>query len=292
MAKSKYGSYLYRRLLKKSVHPEITAPIVSFKPKKETGAAGFSLEWCYISQPFLMGKRPVVEDLDRFLVFAGGDPLNLDDFKAEVEISLGEKGEKYKFDEPRVVYIPRGLVHYPLTIRKVEKPIMLLDIISTQEYTKKEISGCAKYITAPLIGAHNEVTRTYRDEKLIREQKRSFKELKYSGKEAAGGGLTLNWFPVSEPHIMYEIPHSHDHDMLGLFMGGNPLNVGEFEAELDMWLGEEGEKHTLKSTSAVYHPKGLIHRQVDFQKVDKPFQELHIFMAPEYLKARTLEGKS
>jgi hypothetical protein len=281
MAKLKYGKYYYKRLIKKSPHPEIAAPMVSFKPKKEIGGPDTSFEWCYISQPFIMEKKPLVEDLERFLVFAGGDPLNLDDFKAEIEISLGEKGEIFKFTDPRVVYIPRGLAHYPLTIKKVEKPLMMLNITSTQMYPRKEISDYGKYITAPAIETHIDVIRTYHDDKLTKEQKWSYKGLSYKGKEAAGGGLTLGWFPVVEPHIMHEVPHSHDFDMLALFLGSNPLNVGEFDAELDMWLGEEGEKYSVTSTSAVYHPKGLIHRQVDFQRIDKPFQEFHVFMAPE-----------
>lgn len=171
MDKSKYGSYIYRRLIRKSAHPEIIAPTVSFKLKKGSGDTDISVDWCYISQPVLMGKRPVVDGLDRFLIFAGGDPLNLDDFQAEVEISLGEKGEKFKFNGPRVVYLPKGLVHYPLTIKNIEKPIMLLDITSAREYTRKEISDYAQYITSPSIGVYNMVTRTYRNDKLIREQK-------------------------------------------------------------------------------------------------------------------------
>jgi hypothetical protein len=107
-----------------------------------------------------------VEDLERFLVFAGGDPLNLDDFKAEIEISLGEKGEIFKFTDPRVVYIPRGLSHYPLTIKKVEKPLMMLNITSTQMYPRKEISDYGKYITAPAIETHIDVIRTYHDDKV------------------------------------------------------------------------------------------------------------------------------
>ncbi len=291
MAK-KYGKYIYKRLVKKSPHPEITAPIVSLKPKKEAGGTDVSFEWCYITQPVDLEKKPEAEELERFLVFAGGDPLNLDDFKAEIVISLGEKGEIFKFNEPRVVYIPSGLVHYPLAVKKVERPLMMLNITSTHKYPLKETADYARYITAPSINVHTDVIRTYHDDKLTKEQKWTYKELKYSGKEASGGGLTLGWFPVLEPHIMHEIPHSHDHDMLALFLGGNPGNVAEFDAELDMWLGEEGEKHSVTSTSAVYHPKGLIHRQVDFQRVDKPFQEFHIFMAPEYLKAKNPPAKS
>ena len=291
MAKLKYGKYVYKRLIRKSPHPEITAPMVSFKPKKEPGSPDISFEWSYISQPVVLEKKPAAADADLFLVFAGGDPLNLDDFKAEIEISLGEKGETYKFDEPRVVYIPRGLVHYPLTIKKVDRPLMMLNIASNQTSPRQEISDYARLITAPTIGVHHDVIRTYHDDKLTKEQKWSYKELKYSGKDAGGGALTLGWFPVVEPHIMHEVPHSHDFDMLALFLGSNPLNVAEFDAELDMWLGEEGEKHSVTSTSAVYHPKGLVHRQVDFQRIDKPFQEFHVFMAPERTAIDRSRGK-
>jgi hypothetical protein len=37
-----------------------------------------------------------------------------------------------------------------------------------------------------------DVIRTFDDDKLIKEQEWSYKELSYSGKEAAGGGLTLS----------------------------------------------------------------------------------------------------
>jgi hypothetical protein len=111
MAKLKYSRYIYKRLIKKSVHPEITAPIVSLKPKKETGGPDISFEWCYISQPVIMANRPAAEDLDRFLVWRWR-PLNLDDFKAEIEISLGEKGMYISSMSP-VVPIFQRAVHYP-----------------------------------------------------------------------------------------------------------------------------------------------------------------------------------
>jgi len=290
MPKSKYGKYISRKIIRKSVHPEITAPIMSFKCQEDSRGRKISLEWSCISKPFVMEKKPMMDDFDRFLVFTGGDPQNMDDFKAEVEIILGDKGEKYIFNEPRVVFVPRGLLHYPLSFTKVEKPIMLLDITSTSEDNQKGKPDYIQYITAPSIKLHTMVTKTYRDDKLIREQTRRFKELTYAGKDVGGGSLTLYWFPVTEPHIMYEPPHSHDHDMFAFFLGGDPMNVGEFDAELDMWLGEEAEKHSINSASVVHHPKGLIHRHVDFQRVDKPFMEIHIFMSPEYQKARTLEA--
>ena len=165
---------------------------------------------------------------------------------------------------------------------------MLLDITSSPA-EHRDSSAPVSYVSSPSIQQNTMTTRTYRNEKLIREQSRTFKELTYAGKNTDGGSLTLYWFPVTEPHIMYEPPHSHDHDMFAFMLGSDPLNVSEFDAELDMWLGEEGEKHTVDSIALVHHPKGLVHRHVDFQIVNKPFMEIHVFISPEYLKARTLE---
>lgn len=290
MGELKYGEHVFREVIGKSVHPEITAPTVSFKCPRDSHGNELAVSWSYVAQPFVMEQKPATGNFDRFLVFAGGDPLNMDDFKAEVEIALGPEGEKHILNQPSVVFIPGGMRHYPLSFNKVEKPVMLLEITSTESAQKGDKAGDISYINAPAIKPTETVTRTYRNDKLIREQKRSYKELTYTGKDVNGGSLTLYWFPVTEPHIMYEPPHSHDHDMLALFLGGDPSNVGEFKAELDMWLGEEGEKHSITSTAIVHHPKGLVHRHVDFQRVDKPFMEIHIFMAPEYQKARTLKG--
>ena len=67
------------------------------------------------------------------------------------------------------------------------------------------------------------------------------------------------------------------------------MDIREFDAEIDMWLGEEAEKHTINSTSVIHVPKGLVHRRIDFRRIDKPITFLNLFASPEYLKARTLE---
>ncbi len=51
MANLKYASYIHHRLTKKRPHPEITASIVSLKPKKEISAKGIPFEWCCTARP-------------------------------------------------------------------------------------------------------------------------------------------------------------------------------------------------------------------------------------------------
>ena len=76
--------------------------------------------------------------------------------------------------------------------------------------------------------------------------------------------------------------HKHDFDEYLFFIGGNPLNMKEFDAEIEIALGEEWEVHTITSTSVIYIPKGLQHCPVNVKRVGKPFLFGHIMMAGTY----------
>jgi hypothetical protein len=77
-------------------------------------------------------------------------------------------------------------------------------------------------------------------------------------------------------------PHKHDFDEYLFFIGGNPLNMGEFDAEIEVALGEEWEIHTINTTSVIYIPKGLQHCPINVKRVGKPFLFGHIMMAGKY----------
>lgn len=59
---------------------------------------------------------------DECLIFFGHDPQRLGYLGAEIEIALGEEKEKHSFSEPTAVIVPRGLPHFPLEVKKVDKP--------------------------------------------------------------------------------------------------------------------------------------------------------------------------
>lgn len=108
------------------------------------------------------------------------------------------------------------------------------------------------------------------------------------GEEGCDGAKFPN-FPVevqllciTEPLAFPHQPHTHDADELFFIFGGNPKNFFDFGAEIEISLGEEGEKHIINSTSIVYIPKGLVHGPIVIKKVDKPVQWMHILFTPKY----------
>jgi hypothetical protein len=122
-------------LLEKSPHEQIIAPMIRFKGKN-WGNANLTMALSCITQPFLMIKEPHKHEFDQFLCFLGGNPMNFGDFDAEVEFTIGEKREKRIIISTSIIFVPRGLIHGPLNFKRVDKPIMFLDVVMASSYAR------------------------------------------------------------------------------------------------------------------------------------------------------------
>jgi hypothetical protein len=43
-----------------------------------------------------------------------------------------------------------------------------------------------------------------------------------------------------------------------------------YDAEVDLWIGKELEKHTISAATIVFIPKGVLHCPLNFRKINKP----------------------
>jgi hypothetical protein len=102
--------------------------------------------------------------------------------------------------------------------------------------------------------------------------------------EFAFVGMTKPSDPAQPGHPS----HTHDVDEFIYFVGGNPENMFDFGAEIEITLGagEDEEKHIINKACVVYVPKGLPHLPITFKKVDKPILWGHLLMAPVYSETR------
>src|SRR3972149_8172357 len=90
------------------------------------GQKNFSVLWNCITSPFMMVKDPHAHDFDQFLHFFGADSMHIETFDAEVEIYLGDEGEKHVIKEPTVLHIPKDMMHCPLEFKVINKPIIFM----------------------------------------------------------------------------------------------------------------------------------------------------------------------
>jgi hypothetical protein len=94
------------------------------------------LRWNCITKPRTM-LDPHTHDFDEIFHFFGADANDISDFQAVVEFSMGKEGEVYTFDKPTIVYVPAGLVHAPINIKVVKKPIIFMNVANATNFITK-----------------------------------------------------------------------------------------------------------------------------------------------------------
>lgn len=144
MVESKYGKYIFTEPIQMENAAKMESPAYAVECVKATqDLMQTDCRICFnpIIHPYLMEAQPMVHDFHQFLCFIGSDPMNIRDFGAEIELYLGEEGEKHIINHTTVVHIPPGLVHCPLRFKKVDKPVIFMDIVLTPKYEKKLVTG-------------------------------------------------------------------------------------------------------------------------------------------------------
>lgn len=96
--------------------------------ERDMGGAPFCLGWSFVTEPFVMVTEPHLHDFNQYLFFTGGDPTNVyESFDGELE--FGIEGEIQTIDFPVCIYVPKGTLHGPYIFKRVDKPMMFMDIV-------------------------------------------------------------------------------------------------------------------------------------------------------------------
>ena len=95
-----------------------------------------------------------------------------------------------------------------------------------------------------------------------------------------GATATIGWQVFTAP-VCWETPHIHKYDEFLIFLGAElPDLCSSFDAEIDLWMGEEMEKHTITSTTVVFIPKGMQHAPLNFRAIRKPVLFHALYLGP------------
>jgi mannose-6-phosphate isomerase-like protein (cupin superfamily) len=97
-------------------------------------------------------------------------------------------------------------------------------------------------------------------------------------------GISLGYHCVTKP-ILFNETHTHNNEEILCFIGGNPRDITDFGAVVEMEMGPEHEKHIITQTACVSIPANLPHCPLNIKKVDKPIVFLEISLTPEYKAA-------
>jgi hypothetical protein len=100
-------------------------------------------------------------------------------------------------------------------------------------------------------------------------------------------GMIMAYQPVDEAFVMPPKSHKHDYAQVLCFLGSNVLNVREFDAEVELTMGEEGEIVTINSPGMITIPAGVYHCPLNFKRIGKPIVFMEINLTGEYKRTYT-----
>jgi hypothetical protein len=277
MAETKYGKHLIKAPLELA-RDKTGVYIINFAAAKY----GVDASWVLLPVTKIAkgeGLPTHYHDFYQFISWFGADPKNIGDFQAEEFTCLGEEQEKHIVTSPTIQILPPGTSHCPGGWTRIDKPVYHLDVYFAPEYVIKNTTvpdipdlqkEGTKYsknlIPAPIAPAqHGPPVPTL-----------AFSAAKY--------GVDAGWMvvPVLEPRVMTDTPHKHDFHQFFCFLGSDPEDIRKFDAEIEVYLGEEGEKHVITSPTVLHIPPGLVHCPMEYKRVGKPVIHLDMYFGAEY----------
>ncbi|MBN1190929.1 MAG: hypothetical protein JXA46_14330 [Dehalococcoidales bacterium] len=126
MADSKYGNCIKTTSLIREIAHYTGKSLVAHDGELD---ADCSMGYHYVSKPISFDK-PHSHEFAEMLCFIGGNYSDITDLGAEIEVTLGD--EKHLITTAAVVSIPPNLKHCPIVFKKVERPLVFLEISLTR----------------------------------------------------------------------------------------------------------------------------------------------------------------
>jgi len=142
MADSKYGKYVVTDLIipeeKKKIAAEYSkyaTRILWMDEDVVKGAFHMNTAW-YLKAAATLENAPHVHDTDEIIGFFGNDASSPHDLGGEIEIWLED--EKQVITKSALLFVPAGMKHCPLVLKRVDRPIFHFTIVPGGRYIKDE----------------------------------------------------------------------------------------------------------------------------------------------------------
>jgi mannose-6-phosphate isomerase-like protein (cupin superfamily) len=141
MAKTKYGKYIitepkpnfWSEEGAQKDGPDTIHPTVYIDNKVLKDAFYVECNWFWKANQY---SPPVhSHEFDEVLAFIGTNPDDPQDLCGEVELWLDD--EQYLLHKSCLVFIPQGLKHCPMLVKRLERPIFHFSVGTSGAYVKK-----------------------------------------------------------------------------------------------------------------------------------------------------------
>jgi hypothetical protein len=142
MTESKYGKYVVTDLIvpddKKKIaeaYSKYATRILWMDENVVEGAFHMNTAW-YLKAATTLEDRPHAHENDEIIGFFGNNPDHPHDLGGEIEMWLED--EKHIITKSALLFVPAGMKHCPLILKRVDRPIFHFTTVPHGRYIKDE----------------------------------------------------------------------------------------------------------------------------------------------------------
>jgi hypothetical protein len=234
-----------------------------------------------IRKPYMFHEPTHKHMFTEYFYFFGSNPMDMNEFDAEVEYSFGAEKEKHVISSPTIVIAAPGVYHAPLNYAKVGKPFYCLEAFMTSQYGGVDLGEDLTEIRTPELNYNR-----YFIKGVVKVNQWGGEGLGLGAVPEflipAGAKMSLGLTVVRNSYMFHEPTHKHNFTEFFFFFGSNPMDMKEFDAEVEFSFGPEREKHVITGPTVVVIPPGVYHCPLNYAKVGKPFYCLEAFLTSKY----------
>jgi hypothetical protein len=137
MAQTKYGKYIIYQTKASPLHPPGSfpgTPLVNVSDSVIKGGFYFECAWFTGPTSESDAYKPHRHDCDEYIGMFGSNPEDWFDLGAEVEFWFDD--ENHIITKSCLIFVPKGIWHTPIIIRKLDRPIFCLSTAPVLKYTQ------------------------------------------------------------------------------------------------------------------------------------------------------------
>jgi len=281
MAELKYDKYIISNPIKENKWGGEGIGLANVPAEIIPPNARMTLTVSAVRKPYMFHDKTHKHFFTEYFFFFGSNPMDMQEFDADVEYTFGADREKHTMSSPTIVIAAPGVYHTPLNFARINKPIYCLEAFLTSKYSGMDLGEDVAEIRID----EPDYNRFFH-KNVVRFNKWGGEGMSLSAVPEflvpAAARMSLGLSVVRKPYMFHEVTHKHNFTEFFIFFGSNPLNMKEFDADVEFTFGEEREKHVISSPSVVVIPPGVYHCPLNYARVGKPIYCLEAFLTPKY----------
>jgi quercetin dioxygenase-like cupin family protein len=291
MSKGKYDKYVVQDFHDpfppevSKAYSKVAKRVLWIDEKIVPGAFQMNCSWYLKSIP--QGPPSHTHDVNEIVGFFGNDPEDPYNLHGEVEFWLGDQPQK--IDKTAMVFLPAGLKHSPLTVKRCDRPIFHFSVVTSGQWssdrldeTHKPEDDYGKYVVTELKAPDF-------PQQFIAEYKTFATRVLWMDNRVCPGAFQMNVSWYCKPKNHAPAPHVHDVDEIIGFFGGNADDPYNLNGEVEFWL--EDQRFIINKSTFFFAPAGMRHAPLVIHRADRPIFHFSVVKGGTYSLKNIDDGK-